>query len=213
MTLISSKLMYIGVISVIIIAVASYGLFFYFQRVNEKSIRESIFEQELDRQIKSTKSISQNIGSDLRLVTPMLQDLADSIYLESEMLSGDKVGKILDEKFNQLNSVTRVDSLLITDKEDIITTYKASQGLETFVNIDISFNEYMKETKKSLQPVYSDADIKFIVFTGLVKSKNVASIFPRQQEATYLLGALASMLSKNHTIGFIGRNKKITVPE
>jgi basic membrane lipoprotein Med (substrate-binding protein (PBP1-ABC) superfamily) len=167
----------------------------------------------LDRQIKSTKSISQNIGSDLRLVTPMLQDLADSIYLESEMLSGDKVGKILDEKFNQLNSVTRVDSLLITDKEDIITTYKASQGLETFVNIDISFNEYMKETKKSLQPVYSDADIKFIVFTGLVKSKNVASIFPRQQEATYLLGALASMLSKNHTIGFIGRNKKITVPE
>jgi hypothetical protein len=80
----------------------------------------------------------------------MLQDLADSIYLESEMLSGDKVGKILDEKFNQLNSVTRVDSLLITDKEDIITTYKASQGLETFVNIDISFNEYMKETKKSL---------------------------------------------------------------
>jgi basic membrane lipoprotein Med (substrate-binding protein (PBP1-ABC) superfamily) len=167
----------------------------------------------LDRQIKSTKSISQNIGSDLRLVTPMLQDLADSIYLESEMLSGDKVGKILDEKFNQLNSVTRVDSLLITDKEDIITTYKASQGLETFVNIDISFNEYKKETKKSLQPVYSDADIKFIVFTGLVKSKNVASIFPRQQEATYLLGALASMLSKNHTIGFIGRNKKITVPE
>ena len=36
MTLISSKLMYIGVISVIIIAVASYGLFFYFQRVDEK---------------------------------------------------------------------------------------------------------------------------------------------------------------------------------
>ena len=115
----------------------------------------------MDRQIKSTKSISQNIGSDLRLVTSMLQDLADSIYLESEMLSGDKVGKIVDEKFNQLNSVTRVDSLLITDKEDIITTHKASQGLETFVNIDISFNEYMKETKKSLQPVYSDG------FTGI----------------------------------------------
>jgi len=51
-------------------------------------------------------------------------------------------------------------------------------------------------------------DIKFIVFTGLVKSKNVASIFPRQQEAAYLLGALASMLSKNHTIGFIGGDDK-----
>jgi uncharacterized membrane protein len=79
MTLISGKLMYIGVISVIIIAVASYGLFFFFQRVNEKSIKESIFEQELERQINSTKLISLHVGSDLRLVTSMLQDLADSI--------------------------------------------------------------------------------------------------------------------------------------
>ena len=41
MTLISGKLMYIGVISVIIIAVASYGLFFSFKesmkRVSEKA--------------------------------------------------------------------------------------------------------------------------------------------------------------------------------
>lgn len=87
MRLIPGKL-YIGVISVIIIAVASYGLFFFFQRVNEKSIRESIFEQELDRQIKSTNSISQHIGSDLRLVTSMLEDLGDSIYLQNETLSG-----------------------------------------------------------------------------------------------------------------------------
>lgn len=88
MRLIPGKLMYIGVISVIIIAVASYVLFFFFQRVNEKSIRESIFEQELDRQIKSTNSISQHIGSDLRLVTSMLEDLGNSIYLQNETLSG-----------------------------------------------------------------------------------------------------------------------------
>ncbi|MFN2434671.1 MAG: hypothetical protein ABR515_04785 [Nitrososphaeraceae archaeon] len=156
MTLISGKLMYIGVISVIIIAVASYGLFFFFQRVNEKSIRESIFEQELERQINSTKLISLHVGSDLRLVTSMLQDLADSIYVQNEMLSGDKVSKVIEEKFNQLNSVAKVDSLLITDNEDIITTHKASEGLETFVNIDISSNEYLKQTKESLQPVYSD---------------------------------------------------------
>jgi len=126
----------------------------------------------LDRQIKSTNSISQHIGSDLRLVTSMLQDLADSIYLQNEMLSGDKVSKILDEKFNQLNSVTRVDSLLITDKEDIITTHKASQGLETFVNIDISFNEYMKETKKTLKPVYSDG------FTGIDGKYRIVITYP-----------------------------------
>lgn len=153
MRLISGKLMYMGVISVIIIAVASYGLFFFFQRVNEKSIRESIFEQELDSQIKSTNSISQHIGSDLRLVTSMLEDLGDSIYLQNETLSGDKVSKLLEKKFNQLNSVTKVDRLLIADKDGIITTQKASKGLETFVNMDIPFNEFIKQTKESHQPI------------------------------------------------------------
>lgn len=172
MTLISGKLMYIGVISVIIIAVVSYGLFFFFQRVNEKSIRESIFEQELERQINSTKSISLHVSSDLRLVTSMLQDFADSIYLQNEMLSGDKVSKVLEEKFKQLNSVTKVDSLLITDNEGIITIHKASKGLETFVNIDISSNEYMKQTKASLQPVYSDG------FTGIDGKYRIVITYP-----------------------------------
>ena len=48
---------------------------------------------------------------------------------------------------------------------------------------------------------------KFVVFTGLANSTNVASIFPMQQEGTYLLGALASMMSKTGVIGFIGGEK------
>ena len=172
MTLIPSKLMFVGVVTIIIIAVLSYGLFFFFQRVNETSIRESIFEQELDSQINSTNSISQHIGSDLRLITSMLEDLGDSIYLQNGTLSGDKVSKLLEKKFNQLNSVTKVDSLLIADKDGVITTQKASKGEDTFVNKDISFNEYMKQTKESLRPVYSDG------FTGIDGKYRIAITYP-----------------------------------
>lgn len=45
---------------------------------------------------------------------------------------------------------------------------------------------------------------KFIVFTGLANSTNVASIFPMQQEGIYLLGALAAMMSKTGVLGFVG---------
>ncbi|HET6590425.1 MAG TPA: BMP family protein [Candidatus Nitrosocosmicus sp.] len=45
---------------------------------------------------------------------------------------------------------------------------------------------------------------KFVIFTGLVNSSNVASIYPMQQEGTYLLGALAASMSKTGVIGFIG---------
>ena len=189
MALISSKLMYIGVISVIIIAVTSYGLFFYFQRVNEKSIRESIFEQELERQINSTKSVSQHVGSDLRLVTSMLQDLADSLYLQNEMLSGDKVSYLIEEKFRQLNSVTEVDSLLITDNEGIITSHKASPGMKTFVNIDISSNDYMKQTMNELQPVYSNG------FTGIDGKYRVVITYPiTSMEDGHYIGTVVANL-------------------
>jgi signal transduction histidine kinase len=189
MALISSKLMYIGVISVIIIAVASYGLFFYFQRVNEQSIRESIFEQELERQINSTKSVSLHVGSDLRLVTSMLQDLADSLYLQNEMLSGDKVSNLLKEKFNQLNSVTKVDSLLITDNQGVITTHKASRGMKTFVNIDISSNDYMKQTMDNLQPVYSNG------FTGIDGKYRIVITYPiTSMEDGHYIGTVVANL-------------------
>ena len=48
---------------------------------------------------------------------------------------------------------------------------------------------------------------KFLIFTGLVNATNVASIFPMQNEGTYLLGALAAMMSKTGVIGFVGGEK------
>jgi basic membrane protein A len=45
-------------------------------------------------------------------------------------------------------------------------------------------------------------NVKIVVFTGLVQSENVASIFPMQQEGSFLLGALAGMMKKTNVIGY-----------
>jgi basic membrane protein A len=47
-------------------------------------------------------------------------------------------------------------------------------------------------------------DVKIVVFTGLVQSGNVASIFPMQQEGSFLLGGLAGMITKTNVVGFVG---------
>lgn len=186
---IPSKVIYLGIVSIIIIAISSYGLFFLLQRENEKNIRASIFEQELDLQLKSTDSISQHIGSDLQLVSSMLQHLADSVYLQNEVLSGDKVEKIVDQKFKQLNSVSRVDSLLITDKNGIINIHKASKGIETFVNIDVSTREYIQQTKKTQQPIYSDG---FIAIDGKYRIAITVPIL--SIEDNHYIGAVVAQL-------------------
>jgi len=86
----------------------------------------------------------------------MLQDLADSIYIQQGYLSGDNTSKLLDEKFLQLNTVTKVDGLFIADKEQVITIHKVAKGLRSFVNIDISSREYANQTKSNLRPVFSN---------------------------------------------------------
>lgn len=44
----------------------------------------------------------------------------------------------------------------------------------------------------------------FIVFNSLTNSTNVSSIFPMQQEGSFLLGALAGMMTKTNSLGCVG---------
>ena len=107
--------------------------------------------------------------------------------------------------------------------------YNAAQALHTKYGYEVDFrdNVSIANIESTLRP-YADMgydliiaqgyewgepavkvgldypNTKFVVFTGLSNSSNVASIYPMQQEATYLLGALAAMMSKTGTIGFIG---------
>ena len=97
--------------------------------------------------------------------------------------------------------VTLLDNVSVSNIETTLKDY--ADG-----NYDIIIAQGYEWGDPVIQIAKKYPDIKFIVFTGLVKSENVASIFPKQQEATYLLGALAGMLSKHHTIGFIGGDEK-----
>jgi basic membrane protein A and related proteins len=97
--------------------------------------------------------------------------------------------------------VSFLDNVSISNIETTLKTYANR-------NYDIIIAQGYEWGEPAIKVAQEYPDIKFIVFTGLVKSKNVGSIFPKQQEAAFLLGALASMLSKNHTIGFIGGDEK-----
>ncbi len=152
----SRKRKEIGIISVILIIVSSFGLFFYQQHINEQNVKNSIFTQYKDRQIESTQRISEHISSDLKLIMSILQGIADSALLQQNLLYGDRIDKMMQEKFSEINNITKVDTILIADKEDITTYEIAADGIRTFINIDLSFREYIQETRNTLQPVFSD---------------------------------------------------------
>ena len=150
----------------------SYGLFFYLQNITEENVKNSLFVQQRDRQIESTQAMGQHISSDLHWIMSILQGLSDATYLQQGELYGDRVEKLMSEGFDQINATTKVDGLFIADREDTITYNIVAEGQRSFVNIDISFREYVQKTKNTLRNVFSNS------FEGIDGVYRIAITFP-----------------------------------
>src|SRR5918999_2278526 len=168
----SKKRKEIGIISVFLIIISSFGLFFYQQNITEQNVKNSIFTQYKDRQIESTRAIAEHISSDLKLLRSILQGIADSTYLQQGVLYGDKIDKLMQEKFPEVNNVTKVDGLFIADENNIVTNHIVSKGQRSFVNIDISLRKYIQDTKNTLRPIFSDG------FKGIDNIDRIALTVP-----------------------------------
>ena len=168
----SRKRKEIGIISVLAIIISSFILFFYQQNITEQNIKDSVFNQYKDRQIETTQIISERIESDLKLIMSILQGIADSVHLQQGELYGDKIQKIMKEKFDQINDITKVDGLFIADEDNIITYNIVSEGKRSFVNIDISFRDYVQETRNGLRPTFSNG------FKGIDNMFSIALTVP-----------------------------------
>src|SRR5919112_1133166 len=142
MSLFSGKVKEIGIISMISIILFSFGLLFYIQNITQTNIKVSLFEQQKQRQIESTKSISEHIGSDLNLVVSMLDGLANSFYLQDDIYS-DNTKKLVEEKYNQFTPV--INRLFVLDKNDVVTINLAPRRSDIFVGADYSFRDWVKE--------------------------------------------------------------------
>ena len=162
----------IGIISVIAIIISSFSLFFFQQNITEQNVRNSIFAQYKDRQIESTQAISEHISSDLKLLKSILEGIAESSLLQQGLLYGDRIDKMMQEKFSEVNDVTKVDTLFIADKDDIVGYEIVSEGTRRFINIDLSFREYIQETKNTLRSTFSDG------FKGIDNIERIALAVP-----------------------------------
>jgi len=157
MRLLLGKEREIGIISIISIIVCSNGLLFYIQNITADDLKKSVFEQEKQLQIQSTKDIALHIGSDINLVMSMLYGLANSYYVQTE-LGGDKTTKLLDDAYNA-HSPT-IDRLFILDKDNIMVNSLSARSSEFSLGEDFSLRDWVKQTKSSLMPVFSYGDFE-----------------------------------------------------
>lgn len=178
----------ITILSIVLIIAVSYGLFFYLQNNTENNIRNSLFEQQKQRQIESTKALSNHIASDLDLIMSKLELLANSGTLQQGNLVGNKTTEELEKTYQQINSKTPLDRLFILDKNNIVKSSIAANDLPRFVGVNFSDREWARETKDMLLPVYSNG------FEGRDGVYRIAITFPIINEGAYI-GLVAASLS------------------
>ena len=147
------KVYKIGILSVISIVVFSFTVFYSIQIVTEENVKNNLISEQIDRQEIASKSLSQHIGSDLTLVTAVLDGLANSIYMQDGSLDPNKTNSIIIEKYNSIDDI--IDRIFILDKDDVVTTDLSHQGTNLDVGSSFSQREWVEEARNNLKPVFS----------------------------------------------------------
>ena len=128
----------LGIISVILIVVASSALFFYFQNKTEDNIENSLFDKQKQRQLEATKTISQHIGSDLDSAMTRLQGLANSAALQNpSSWNGNSAKKLIEDNYRQVNST--IDKLFVLDKNNMVKINLVPPGQKNFLGSNVSY--------------------------------------------------------------------------
>ena len=153
MNVFSKKIREIGIISIILIIIFSFGLLVYIQNITEQDIKQNLFLQQKQRQISSTQGISMHIGSDMNLVVSMLDGLANSLYLQ-QAIYNDNAKKMVGDKYSQFKGI--IDGLFILDKDNILTISYSKSGSQSNLGADYSFRGWVENTRLTLRPVFSD---------------------------------------------------------
>jgi signal transduction histidine kinase len=160
------------IIFTIIIISISFILFFYFQQQTEQSIKDHILEQQIQNQKDSTKSLAQHIQSDLRLIMAKLQGLAISTYLQRGDFQSNDTKSLVQNYYHQINSSSPVDRLFVVDNREIAKIDIVPKGQPSYVGMNFSFRDWIRDTKNTLQPQFSNG------FMGKDGKYRIAVTFP-----------------------------------
>ncbi len=143
-----------GILTIILIMISSYTIFFYLQEESRNQIKLQLLEKQKERQLESTDKVADHIGSDLTLILSYLDGISNSKYLQDGEFYGSEIKELAKEKYSQMKTI--VDKVFILNKEDIVVFgISNSSNILAPVGSDLSFRPWARETRTDLQPVFS----------------------------------------------------------
>jgi signal transduction histidine kinase len=153
MNLSSFKEKEIAIVVIVSIFIISIVTFYYSIFDVQRDVRESLFEQQKDRQLTQVEAIANNIQSDSELALSYLRGLADSLYLQNGVLSGNETENLLKETYAEVGSIG--DRLFVIDNKNIVRLNIVPEGENPFIGTDMSSIQWVIEARSNLAPTFS----------------------------------------------------------
>lgn len=143
----------IALVLIVLIVGFSFASLFFIQDITKHDIETRIFEQQKGRQMEYTKIISTHMSSDLERVIAMMNGLGNSIYVQQREYSSPELNESMQEEFVKYDNI--INRLFILDNNDVMTVGLA-QEREPLIASDLSFRDWVKQTRESNATVFSD---------------------------------------------------------
>lgn len=143
----------IALVLIVLIVGFSFASLFFIQDITKHDIETRIFEQQKGRQMEYTKIISTHMSSDLEKVIAMMNGLGNSVYVQDREYSSPALKNLMQEEFDKYDSI--INRLFILDNNDVMTVGLA-QMREPLIGSDLSFRDWVRQTRESNSTVFSD---------------------------------------------------------
>jgi hypothetical protein len=143
----------IALVLIVLIVGFSFASLFFIQDITKHDIESRIFEQQKGRQMEYTKIISTHMSSDLERVIAMMNGLGNSIYVQEREYSSPALKELMQEEFGKYDNI--INRLFILDNNDVMTVGLA-QEREPLIGSDLSFRDWVRQTRESNSTVFSD---------------------------------------------------------
>lgn len=143
----------IALVLIVLIVGFSFASLFFIQDITKHDIETRIFEEQKVRQMEYTKIISTHMSSDLERVIAMMNGLGNSIYVQEREYSSPALKDLMQEEFDKYNNT--INRLFILDNNDVMTVGLA-QEREPLIGSDLSFRDWVRQTRESDSTVFSD---------------------------------------------------------
>ena len=153
MNLSSFKEKEIAIIVILSIFTISIVTLFYSTFDVQRDVRESLFEQQKDRQLTQVEAITNNIKSDSELALSFLRGLANSLYLQNGDLSGNETENLLKDTYAEVSHIG--DRLFVIDNKNIVRLNIVPEGENSFIGTDMSSIQWVIEARSNLAPTFS----------------------------------------------------------